>query len=180
MRHPEHLPATPEPHASPEKEIHSSWESFIDKLLSMFPIEFEQGYPSVTLAMPGTSLRLLINIGDGCVAVAYGHRMPDSIETEVELTFDSSSETGWTLIDARYSREFWRAFKGSRGVTHDEDDDEQYFNFDEFAEYVLQRLQQEAWLERAVVPEPAQLQEGEPEWLYYKHEPPNDSHPVTW
>ena len=67
MRHLEQLPTTPEPHASPEKEIHPSWESFIDKLLSTFPIEFEQGYPSVTLEMPSTTLRLLVNIGDGGV-----------------------------------------------------------------------------------------------------------------
>lgn len=132
--------------------------------------------------MAGTTLRLLINIniGDGHVAIAYGHRMPYSIETEVELTFDSSSEAGWTLIEARYSREFWHTFKWSRRVTHDDSNDEQYFNFDEFAEYVLQRFQQEAWLERAVVPATPQPHEGAPEWLYHKHEPARDSHPATW
>jgi hypothetical protein len=65
-------------------------------------------------------------------------------------------------------------------VTHEQDDDEQYFNFDEFAEYVLQRLQQEAWLEHARVLDPPQPQEGDPEWLYHRHEPARDSHPVMW
>lgn len=180
MRHLEHQPATPESHPSPEKEVHASWESFIDKVLSKFEIEFDQGYPSVTLEMPGTKLRLLVNIGDGCVAVAYGDRTSYGMIPEVELVFDSSSDLGWTLIDTRYSKELWRHFKWSRGVMHDADDDEQYFNFAEFAKYVLQRLQQEAWLEYATVPEPPKPQEGEPEWLYYKHKPPKDNHPVTW
>jgi hypothetical protein len=180
MRHLEHLPATPEPHISSEKETHTSWESFIDKVLSKFEIKFDQGYPSVTLGIPGTTLRLLVNIGDGCVAVAYGHRTSYGMIPEVELVFDSSSEIGWTLIETRYSNDLWRHFKWSRGVTHEQDDDEQYFNFDEFAEYVLQRLQQEAWLEHARVLDPPQPQEGDPEWLYHRHEPARDSHPVMW
>lgn len=180
MRHLEHQPATPEPHISLEKEAYTSWESFIDKVLSKFEIEFDQGYPSVTLGMPGTTLRLFVNIGDGCVAVAYGHRTSYGMIPELELVFDSSSELEWTLIETRYSKELWRHFKWSRGATLDTDDNEQYFNFAEFAKYVLQRLQQEAWLEHAAVPNLPQPQEAEPEWLYYKHEPPKHSHPATW
>lgn len=180
MRHLEQLPTTPEPHASPEKETHTSWESFIDKVLSTFPIEFEQRYPTVTLEMPGTTLRLLVNIGDGCVAIACGHRTSYGILPEVELVFDSSRELGWTLIETRYSKELGRDFKWSRGIAQDAGDDEQYFDFGQFAEYVLHRLQQAGWLEHARVPEAPQPQEGDPEWLYHKHEPPKDSHPVTW
>ena len=181
MRHPEHLPITPETHTPLEKEPRPSWESFIDKVLSTFPIEFEQGYPSVTLEMPGTTFRLLVNIGDGCVAIACGHRTSYGLLPEFELVFDSSSETGWTLIEPRYSPKIWRAFKGSKGITHEDTvDDEQYLNFDEFAEYVLQWLQQEGWLEHARSPEPPEPQAGEPEWLYHKQVPPKYSHPVTW
>lgn len=180
MRHPEHLPITPETHTPLEKELRPSWESFIDKVLSTFPIEFEQGYPSVTLEMPGTALRLLVNIGDGCVAIACGHRTSYGLLPEVELVFDSSSETEWTLIETRYSPELWRDFKWSRGIAPNAVDDDQYLDFGQFAEYVLHRLQQAGWLEHARVPESPQSQEGDPEWLYHKHEPTRDSHPVTW
>lgn len=180
MRHPEHLPITPETHTPLEKEPRPSWESFIDKVLSKFEIEFDQGYPSVTLEMPGTTLRLLVNIGDGCVAIACGHRTSYGLLPEVELVFDSSSETEWTLIETRYSPELWRDFKWSRGIAHNAADDDQYLDFGQFAEYVLHRLQQAGWLEHARVPEPPQPQEGDPEWLYHKHEPVKDSHPVMW
>lgn len=179
MRHLEHLPTT-ESHTPLEKATHASWESYIDQLLSSFPIEFEQGYPSVTLEMPGTTLRLLVNVGDGCVAIACGPRTSYGLLPEVELVFDSSSEIGWTLIEARYSKELWRDFKWSRGIAHDAADDDQYFDFGEFAKYVLHRLQQAGWLEHAKVPAPPQPQAGDPEWLYHKHEPAQDSHPVTW
>jgi len=178
MRNSEHLSvASSEPQSIAEKEIHSCLASYFDKLLSNFPIEFEQArYPSIYLEMPETALRLAINISDGCVAISYGHRSLATVDSDAYLVFDSGNEAGWTLIEARYSPELRRAFYQSKRIAQDS----QYFSFDEFAEYMLQRIQQEGWLEDARVPEPPQPQPGEPEWFYHSQEPSKDSHPVTW
>lgn len=182
MRTPEYRPSSPDhTHPKEEQHVHYSWESFVWQLLSAFPVEFDQGYPTLRVYLPAADRQLAIDIGDGTVRITYGRMAQYGVTPLAEITFDSTDEGGWTPIEVEYAPEMWHAFTREVGTTHGMvGAEERYYDFDAFAAYVLQLIQPQHWLEYGEVTLHFTTQNDDPDWLYHQREPESESHPVTW
>lgn len=182
MRTPEHRSSVPDRTRPKEEErVHYSWESFVWQLLSMFPVEFDQGYPTLRVYLPAADRQLAINIGDGTVRITYGRMAQYGVTPLAEITFDSTDEGGWTPIEVEYSPEMWHAFTTEVGTTHGMvGAEEGYYDFDAFAAYVLQLIQPHHWLVHGEGALFSTTQNDVPDWVYHQREPERESHPVTW
>lgn len=182
MHTPEYNSSSPG-HAHPKEEqhVHYSWESFVWQLLSAFPVEFDQGYPILRVYLSTADRQLAIDIGDGTVRITYGSMAQHGVTPLAEITFDSTDEGGWTPIEVEYAPEMWHAFTREIGTTHEMiGADEQYYDFNTFAAYVLQLIQLQHWLAHGEVTLLSTTPHDDPDWLYHQREPARESHPVTW
>ncbi len=178
MRTAEHCFSSPD---RKEQRVRCSWESFVWQLLSAFPVEFDQGYPTLRVYLLAAARQLTIDIGDGTVKISYDRMAQYGVTPLAEIAFDSTDEGGWTPIEVEYAPEVWHAFTRELGTAREGVGTEAgYYNFDEFTAYVLRLIQPQLWLAYGEVTLLSTTQNDDPDWLCYRPEPDQESHPVTW
>jgi hypothetical protein len=138
--------------SEPDTTTHQTWEAFGWQVAQNFQVDFAQTGAGVFLELPGASVGLIVqNVGDGFRAIAYGERVEDDLLPQVQIVFDASGESGWTLVWVEYLPEIWHEFILSHDVLiPDHTQHERYVDFEDFAGYVLARLEKEGWTEYAM------------------------------
>ena len=89
--------------------------------------------------IPGSIFRLIVQKGNGCIAIAYGTRMDYGLLPDIEIIFD----VGWAPLEVRYSDEFWQQFAFSQSILSK---NESYIDYEALAAHVLDKLKKEILL----------------------------------
>lgn len=129
------------------QEIGQAWEAFGWRVAQQCQVDLAQSGAGVLVELPGTGICLIVqNVGDGFYAIAYGERVEGELLPQVQIVFDASGEAGWMLVWVEYSDNIWHEFLLSQGASsNDPTEHERYVDFEEFAGYVLAKLEHEGW-----------------------------------
>lgn len=90
--------------------------------------------------IPGSILRLIIQKGNGYIAIAYGTRMDYGLLPDIEIVFDG----GWAPLEVRYSDEFWQQFTFSQSTLNKS---ASYIDYEALADHVLDKLKKAVFLD---------------------------------
>jgi hypothetical protein len=139
---PTELPSPiPEGQITTDRKTSQAWELFVEKLAAKFQLDFTRVSVPIHVDIPGSAHCLVIQRGDGYVAVAYGARTGYGLLPEIQIVFDASNEVGWTPVEVQYSSELWQEFRYSQGIfTEHNGTNEEYVEFEAFVGYVLEKI----------------------------------------
>jgi len=141
MRPTELQPAIPETQVTSDRKTSQAWESFIEKLAARLQLDFTLVSVPIHIDIPDSTRCLVIQRGEGYVAVAYGARTNYGLLPELQIVFDASNEVGWTPLEVQYSPELLQEFIHSQGIFIESNGkNEEYVEFEEFVGYVLKKL----------------------------------------
>lgn len=134
------------------REVSRAWEAFGWQVAQNFQVDLTQTGAGVFLALPGTSIGLIVqNVGDGFHAIAYGERVDDDLLPQIQIAFDASGEGGWSLVWIKYVPKIWHEFILSCDILiSGHSQHEYYVDFEDFVGYILVRLAKEGWIKFAI------------------------------
>lgn len=125
---------------SPDRNTRQAWQSFVEQLATKFHIDFTRVGAQMYVDIPGSILRLIVQKGNGCIAIAYGIRMEYGLLPDIEIVFDG----GWTPLEVRYSDEFWQQFAFSQSMVSE---NASYIDYEALADHVLDQLKKVVFLD---------------------------------
>ena len=130
--------------AQPEMEKSQSWESYLQHLGRRFQVDFTQAGTSLKLGL--ADRRLIIAVGRTDVSVSYGDASADGMTPHAEVSFGITANGQLMPSEIVYTDEVWDDFQAKLRQSNQPPSDEQGFDGERFALYLLDKVSQEAWL----------------------------------
>lgn len=147
MRSIEQPPPLPDmPIVPAEKIIPQSWELYLHQLGQQFQVDFSRPGTSLRLSSLDMKHQLAIGAYRTYVGVSHGETVPEGMAPTAEITFDITSGGVLVPSEIRFTDEVWSDFQEKLRKSDQPPTDEQAFDGDRFASYLLNEIAQKRWI----------------------------------
>lgn len=129
----------------PDKAPPLSWESYLQQLGAQFQPNITQPDAILRLSALTTQNQLAIGVHKGYVVVSYGEPSEQGMLPNAEVVFDIGENGDLAASEILYTPEVWGDFQKTLADSNLLASDEQGFDGERFATYLLGKVTQEAW-----------------------------------
>lgn len=148
MLHPErHLSQPQAQIPQPETPSSQSWKSYVEQLGERFQVPITEPDNKLVLCGRDPQRRLLIGTDHTFAVVSHGQKTEvyDLLPDE-EILFDIDEEGNWVTSEVMCSDEAWDEYQEKLKQSNLPPTNEQTFDGERFAVYVLDKVIREEWL----------------------------------
>lgn len=143
LEHPPHQSEMPI--AQPEITLPQSWGVYIRQLGQQFQVEIAHPGAKLRLNVRETQRQLLIVTCPTYVVVSHGQATVEGILPDEEILFDITKDGDLLPSEIMYTPEVWNTFQERLRLVNLPPSDEQSFDGERFADYVLEKIAREEW-----------------------------------
>lgn len=129
----------------PDEETAPSWESYLLQLGAQFQVNITAPDATLRLSALATESQLIVGVHPGFVVVSYGESSETGIAPNAELVLDIGADGKLLTSEITYRDEVWRDFQRILAESDQPPTNEQSFDGDRFAAYLLNKVTQEQW-----------------------------------
>ena len=135
-----------QPPNPPEEGLPLSWESYLHQLGEQFRVKITQPDAILKLSALATQSQLAIGVYKNYVVVAYGETSEEGMSPNAEVIFDIGENGDLVASEILYTTEIWSDFQEKLARSNLPLTDEQSFDSNRFALYLLGKIAQEKWV----------------------------------
>ena len=129
----------------PEEVLPLSWESYLLQLGEQFRVKITQPDALLKLSALATQSQLAIGVYKNYVVVSYGETSEEGMSPNAEIIFDMGENGNLVTSEILYTTEVWGDFQERLVKSNLSPTDEQSFDGERFALYLLGKVAQEKW-----------------------------------
>lgn len=130
----------------PEKAMPQTWELYLQQLGQQFQVNFARPGTDIRLSSLDAKHQLAIGAYRTYVGVSHGETVPEGMAPTAEITFDISSGGVLVPSEIRFTDEVWGDFQKSLRQSDQPPSNEQTFDGDRFAAYLLNVVTRTRWV----------------------------------
>ena len=130
----------------PEEVLPLSWESYLHQLAEQFRVKITQPDALLKLSALAMQSQLAIGVHKNYVVVSYGETSEEGMSPNAEVIFDIGENGNLVPSEILYTTEVWSDFQETVAQSNLRPTDEQCFDGERFALYLLGKVAQEKWV----------------------------------
>ena len=135
-----------EPPQNPPDDAEAlSWESYLLQLGKQFQVNITELDATLRLSALATQSQLAVGVHDNFVVVSYGEVSKEGMIPNAELVLDIGADGELVTSEILYTDEVWSDFQRNLAQSNQPLSNEQSFDGDRFAAYLLNKVTQEQW-----------------------------------
>lgn len=124
----------------PDEANAPSWESYLRQLGTQFQIKITQPDALLRLSSLATSNQLTVGVHKDFVVVSYGETSEEGISPNAEVVFDIGKDGSLTANEIVFTSDVWSDFQNVLAKSNLPASDEQNFDGERFALYLLGKV----------------------------------------